>query len=783
MSQHLSRRAIILGTTAFAALSAARGAVAAPTLPYKNAGLPVPARVSDLLARMTVAEKIGQLCCIGDHRPLEDGKGLFVATNAAKTFPDGIGHAASIGQYSGRDPDSPQRDPLTMATYINAVQKWAVEGTRLGIPVLCHEEALHGHRAFGATSFPQAIGLSASFDPDLVEQVFSTAAAEMRARGAVMALTPVVDVARDPRWGRVEETYGEDAYLCGQMGLAAVRGFQGRTLPLAKDKVIATLKHFVADAESVNGSNTGPAVIPERTLREVHLRPFETIIKAFPARSVMVTYNEIDGVPCAANPWLLKDVLRGEWGFEGMVIADYDSVKQLCDLHQLAPDHASAAALALNSGVDVEMPQPDTYPMLAAKFDTGAVTLARLDEAVARVLTVKFEADLFETPYVDVRAAAGKVNTPAARALAAVAAGRCPVLLKNDRDTLPLRPEGLKRLLVVGNAAKDTPIGEYSGQPPYVTSLVDGLKTAARGRFEVVYSEGVRITDGHSWYVDTVAWTPDSVNDGLIREAVAAAPGCDAIVMVLGANEEISREAWSKDHMGDRSVLDLMGRQNALAEAMFATGKPVIAILLNGSPLTVNRLAEKADALIEAWYGGQETGTGLAAILLGDVNPGAKLPISIPRSAGQLPVYYNRKPTARRGYIDGTTEPLYPFGHGLSYTTFEISAPRAAPQTPAGQPVTVTVDVANTGSRPGDEVVQIYLHHPFASVTLPVRELKAFRRVSLASGEKQTLSFELPAEAFGYWNSAMHFVTEPGTYELMAGASSVDLKSLTVKLV
>ncbi len=782
MTISLSRRNLILSTTAFAALSAARGAMAKAAIAYKDATQPVAARVSDLLARMTVAEKIGQLCCIGDHRPLEDGKGLFVTANAAKAFPDGIGHFASIGQYSGRDPDSPQRDPLAMATYANAVQKWAVEGTRLGIPVLCHEEALHGHRAFGATSFPQAVGLAASFDPEMVEQVFATAAAEMRARGAAMALTPVVDVARDPRWGRVEETYGEDAFLCGQIGLAAVRGFQGRTLPLAGDKVIATLKHFVADAESANGTNTGPAMIPERTLRETHFKPFETIIKAFPARSVMVTYNEIDGVPCAANPWLLKDVLRGEWGFEGMVIADYDSVKQLAELHELAPDKASAAALAFNSGVDVEMPQPDTYPLLTDKLKDGAVSMARLDEAVSRVLKVKFEAGLFENPYVDAKGAAAKINTPPARALAALAAGRCPVLLKNDRNTLPLRPEAIKRLLVVGNAAKDTPIGEYSGQPPYITSIADGLKTAARGRFEVVYSEGVRVTDGHSWYVDKVAWTPDSVNDGLIKGAIVAAKDCDAVVMVLGANEEISREAWNKDHMGDRSVLDLMGRQNALAEAMFATGKPVIAVLLNGSPLAVNLLAEKADALLEGWYGGQETGTGIAAILLGDVNPGGKLPISIPRSAGQLPVYYNRKPTARRGYIDGSTEPLYSFGHGLSYTTFEISAPRVPAQTPAGQPVMVEVDVTNTGSRAGDEVVQIYLHHPFASVTLPIKELKAFRRVSLTPGQTETVKFELSAEAFGYWNAAMHFATEPGTYEIIAGNSSVALKSATIRL-
>ena len=775
-----NRRTFILSTAAMGALSAGR-AMAKSKLTYQDASLAISERVADLLSRMCLEEKLGQIMCVADARGMENGAGIFDAKKASQLFPDGIGHAASVGCYSGRDPDSPQRDPVTMATYVNALQTWATMHTRLGIPVLCHEEALHGHRARGATMFPQAIGLAASFDTDMVTDVFGVAATEMRARGAFMALTPVVDVARDPRWGRVEETYGEDPHLCSEIGLAAVRGFQGDTLPLSKNKVIATLKHFVGDAESVNGTNTGPAQMGERQLREVHLRPFERIIKALPIRSVMVTYNEVDGLPCVANPWLLKQVLRKEWRFEGMAVSDYNAIQELVTSHELVPNKPAAAAISLNAGVDVEMPDPQTYMYLKDKLASGEVTQARIDEAVGRVLKTKFEAGLFENPFVDPKSVAGQINTQQARALAVRAAERCPVLLENQNSTLPLSADKTRRLLVVGNAAKDTPCGGYSGQPPYVVSVVDGLK--AVGGFDVTYSEGVRLTDGHSWFADEIIWTPDSVNDALIKDASAAASNADAIVMVLGANEGIVREAWNAPHKGDRSNLDLMGRQNDLAEAMFASGKPVIAVLLNGAPLAVNRLAEKADALLEGWYNGQETGTGIAHILTGIANPGAKLPVSIPRNVGQIPVYYNRKPTARRSYVDGDTTPLYPFGFGLSYTTFEICAPRVQDQSKVGNPLVVEVDVTNTGARDGDEVVQLYIHHPFASVTLPIKELKAFRRLHLKAGEKQTVKFLLGDQELGCWSAEMHFVTEPGEYEIMAGNSSENLKSTHIRLI
>ena len=771
------RRATLLASAACALLATVRGPQAKTLTVYRDASLPIAARVSDLLGRMTLDEKLWQLVGCGDMLPVEDGQGNFAAGKASMVFPFGIGHICGISLYSGRDLSTPQRDAVTQARYVNAVQTWALKNTRLAIPVLFQDEALHGYRARGATMFPQAIGLAASFDPDMVSEVFSVAAAQARGRGVPLVLAPVLDVARDPRWGRVEETFGEDPYLCGEIGLAAVRGLQGDVLPLPKDKVFATLKHFVADAESVNGSNTGPANMGERQLREVHFRPFSRVIKALPVRSVMVTYNEIDGVPCAANPWLLNDVLRGEWHFKGMVIADYDAVKQLSELHQVAGDKSDAAVLAINAGVDVELPQPEAFLLLKNRIGKD-VSMARLDEAVSRVLTVKFEAGLFENPFVDLGKAAA--HLAGADDLAVRAAARSMVLLKNANKTLPLRPGHLKRVLVVGHAAKDTPYGEYSGQPEHVVSVLEGLKTAAHGRFDVAYSEGVRVTETQNWYADTVSWTPDAVNDGLIAAAEQSARDCDVIVMVLGANEEITREAWSSKHLGDRSVLGLMGRQDDLAEAMFEAGKPVIAVLLNGSPIAAARLAEKADALLEAWYGGQETGTGVAAILMGEVNPGAKLPISVPRSPGQLPVYYNRKPTARRGYVDGTVDPLFPFGFGLSYTSFDISTPRAK-AAPLHEPTIVEVDIVNTGDVAGDEVVQVYLRHPFASVTLPVKELKAFRRISLEAGERRTLLFSLDPDSFGYWDHKMTFVSTAGTVDIMVGNSSANTRSVSVR--
>jgi beta-glucosidase len=783
-------------TAAALALGLAAGFASAGTAPpappqplYRDASQSVERRVEDLLARMTLEEKVAQLITVWEHKDrIQTARGVFSPEKASKAFPNGLGQIArpsdrrgvtlSNAGAAGAAADVLNRGPRETADYVNAAQHWAVERTRLRIPILMHEEALHGYVARGATSFPQAIGLASTWDPELVERVFSVAAREMRARAATLALAPVVDVARDPRWGRIEETYGEDPYLVSEMGLAAIRGFQGRTLPLAPDKVFATLKHLTGHGQPENGTNVAPANISERTLRENFFPPFERAVKELPVRSVMASYNEIDGVPSHANPWLLNQVLRGEWGFKGAVVSDYFAISQLVDRHRMFSDIRDAAERAIESGVDAETPDGDAYTHLPELVRAGRVSIALVDQAVRRVLAMKFEAGLFENPYADAASAEARTATPDAVALARETAQRAMVLLKNEKGLLPLDMSKIRRMAVLGTHARDTPIGGYSDEPGHVVSVLEGLQNAGRGRFAVDYAEGVRITESRSWAGDEVKLVPEAVNRRLIAEAAETARNADVVVMVLGDNEQTSREAWADTHLGDRASLELIGQQNDLAKAIFALGKPVVVVLLNGRPLSVNYLAETAPALIEGWYLGQETGNAVADVLFGRASPGGKLPVSIARSAGQLPIFYNRKPTARRGYLFDTTSPLYPFGYGLSYTRFEMSAPRLArPKVKMGEAVRVSIDVANTGPRLGDEVVQLYVRDEAASVTRPVLELKRFRRVTLKPGERRTVTFDLGPDDLAFWNIEMRKVVEPGVFTLSAGPNSVDLKS------
>jgi beta-glucosidase len=755
---------------------------------YKDPTQPVDKRVDDLLARMTLDEKVAQLETIWEQKSkVEASNGTFSPDLATKNFPNGIGGFARPSDYrgltqsngaAGAAGEAVNRDARQTAEFVNAAQHWAVEHTRLGIPILMHEESLHGYVARGATSFPQAIALASTWDPDLVSRVFSAAAREARARGATLVLAPVVDVARDPRWGRIEETYGEDPYLVTQMGLAAVRGFQGPTLPLPPDKVFVTLKHFTGHGWPEGGTNVGPAHLGERELREVFFPPFEVAVKAYPIRSVMASYNEIDGIPSHANSWLLNRVLRGEWGYQGAVVSDYYGIRELVTRHHLYDNLTDAAERAIKSGVDVETPDPEAYVHLPELVREGRVPMALIDQAVRRVLKLKFEAGLFDNPYPDPATAQAKTATPDAIAVAREAADKAIVLLKNDHGLLPLNSSKIHRVAVLGTHAKDTPIGGYSDVPAHVVSVLEGLQEAGRGKFAVDYSEGVRLTESRCWSCDEVKLVPASVNRKLIAAAVQTAKKADVVVMVLGGNEQTSREAWAETHLGDRSSLDLVGQQEDLAKAILGLHKPTVVVLLNGRPLSVNYLAENAPALLEGWYLGEETGHAVADVLFGKVNPGGKLPVTIPRSVGQLPVFYDHKPTARRGYLFGTTQPLYPFGFGLSYTTFDISAPRIlTPVIAANQPVRIAVDVANTGSRAGDEVVQLYIHDDEASVTRPVIELKRFQRVTLQPGERRTLTFELTPDDLALWNADMKKVVEPGTFTIYSGPNSVDLKS------
>jgi beta-glucosidase len=777
------------GAGAVASASAAQSRAEAERPLYKDPSQPVDRRVEDLLARMTLDEKVAQMVTIWEHKgKIQTPDGTFAPEKASQVFPHGLGQIARPSDKrgvtvsnaaAGATAGAANRDARDTADYVNAAQRWAVERTRLGIPILMHEEALHGYVARGATSFPQSIGLASTWDPALVERVFGVAAREMRARGTQLALAPVVDIARDPRWGRIEETYGEDPHLVSEMGLAAIRGFQGTRLPLARDKVLVTLKHLTGHGQPESGTNIGPADISERNLRTNFFPPFERAVKELPIRSVMASYNEIDGVPSHANGWLLNDVLRREWGFQGAVVSDYFAIRELVTRHRMFGNIKDAAERAIKAGVDAETPDGEGFVHLPALVREGRVPEALVDQAVRRILRMKFEAGLFENPYVDAAQAEARTATPDAIALAREAARKAMVLLKNDRGVLPLEPNRIKRLAVLGTHARDTPIGGYSDEPRHVVSVLEGIQNAARGKFQVDYAEAVKLTRSRSWSADPVDLVPAEENRRLIAEAVETARRADVVVMVLGDNEQLSREAWADTHLGDRTSLDLVGQQEELARAIFALGKPTVVILLNGRPLSVNYLAENAPALIEGWYLGQETGNAVADVIFGRANPGGKLPVTFARNVGQLPIFYNHKPTARRGYLFDTTKPLYPFGYGLSYTSFDVSAPRLARATiRSGETARVSVDVRNTGRRAGDEVVQLYVRDDESSVTRPVLELKHFQRVTLRPGERRTVSFDLKPDDLAFWNMDMKRVVEPGTFTIHAGPNSVDLKNV-----
>jgi beta-glucosidase len=749
---------------------------------YLDPALPTERRVDDLLARMTLEEKVAQMLCLWNgKRHITDAQGHFDPTHAPKWFRVGIGRIERPSDGHGARAE---------AEFTNAIQRWVKENTRLGIPVMFHEEALHGLMGQEATSFPQAIALASTWNPDLVERVFTAVAREVRARGAQQVLAPVVDVARDPRWGRFEETYGEDPYLVARMGLAAVRGFQGGGRTIAAGRVIATLKHMAGHGQPESGTNVGPAPFGERTLRDVFFPPFETAVKQGHARSVMPSYNEIDGIPSHANRWMLHDVLREKWGFDGVIVSDWQAISQLAGRHHVAADAADAARQALAATVDVELPDPETYPTLVEQVRQGKVREAAIDDAVRRLLRAKFELGLFENPFVDPARADEVSGSAAARPLALEAARLALVLLQNRGGLLPLNADKVHRVAVIGPHAAEVMLGGYAGVPRHSVSILEGIRQRLGPGATVRHAEGVRITEDAVFTsgpqplvggtrsrarssADRVVPADPAENRRRIAEAVALASDSDVAIVVVGDNEQTAREAYAENHLGDRAELRLVGPQEELVRAVHDTGTPTVLVLINGRPLAIPELAERVPAILEGWYLGQEGGTAVAEVLFGDVNPGGKLPVSFPRSVGQLPVFYNRKPTARRGYLFASTRPLFPFGHGLSYTTFAYSAPTVSPaRIPPDGRTTVSVEVTNTGTRAGDEVVQLYIRAEVSRATRPVMELKGFRRVTLAPTERRTVTFELGPEQLAYHGLGMKRVVEPGRFRVMAGGSS-----------
>ncbi|HVU24487.1 MAG TPA: glycoside hydrolase family 3 N-terminal domain-containing protein [Opitutus sp.] len=758
-----------------AGLSAAR---AETTAPYKDPTQSVDARVNDLLARMTLEEKVAQLqgFLLRDPKAFDEN-GNFTGGTEAGRIKHGVG---SMWVITGEQRDRFSHDAKEAATHLNAVQKFMLEQSRLGIPVMAFAEALHGYMAADATSFPQAIALGSTWDPALVERVFTVAAQEARARGVTQVLAPVLDLAREPRWGRYEECYSEDPYLVSRIGLAAVLGLQGRDTMIGPGHVAVTLKHFAGHGQPEGGRNIAPVNYSEREFRETHLYPFEIAVKVGHAHSLMASYNEWDGVPNHVNHHLLTDILRTEWGFNGYVMSDGGGVEVVYDDHHAAATYADAGVLCVAAGLDYYLGgKGNCFSTLVAEVKAGRLPAAAIDRAAGGVLRVKFLGGLFDHPYVDVDDLPKVTHTPEHKALAREAAEKAMILLKNDHHTLPFDAAKIKTLAVIGPNAADIHLGGYSAVPMEGISVLEGLKQFAAGSgMNVLYAEGCRITTNHvsGWLANENPVANDRADDDhLIDEAVATAEKSDAVVLVLGENELLRREAWAETHLGDRDTLELVGRQHDLARAVLATGKPVAVLLLNGGPLTVNYLAAHAPAIIEGWYLGEETGPAVANVLFGKVSPSGKLTVTLPRSVGQLPCYYDHKPSLFREYTQADNTPLYPFGFGLSYASFDyknlrLSADKIAP----GGSTKVSVDVTNSGAVSADEIVELYIHDVVSLPTRPVKELKDFSRVTLAPGETRTVTFDLSPDKLEAFDLNMQRTVPPGDFEVLVGKSSVD---------
>ena len=694
----------------------------------------VEARVEGLLGKMTLEEKLGQLQQIDGTG---DGK-------ARPEFADLVRKGLLGSTLNVRG-----------ARNVNTLQRIAMEESRLKIPVLFAFDVIHGYR----TVFPVPLAEAASWDPAAVEKAASVAAAEAAAAGVKWTFAPMVDIARDPRWGRIVEGSGEDPHLGAVMARSRVRGFQGSDFS-APDKVVACAKHWVAYGAAEAGRDYNTTDVSERTLREVYFPPFYAAVEAG-VGTLMSAFNDLNGVPATANRWTLTDILRGEWGFDGFVVTDYTAVMELMQ-HGLAADGAEAARLALQAGADMEMVSRLFNEHGARLIADSRLSLDTVDEAVRRVLRIKIRLGLFENPYADEQREKAALLTGENLAAAREMAAKSLVLLENDGGILPFEKD-IKTLAVVGPLADDTsPIGTWSGdgRREDVVTLLAGLR-AKFPQMKIVHAKGCGLGD---------------TSAAGFAEAVAAARQADAVVLALGESAEMSGEASS------RSSLDLPGRQLELAEAVLEAGKPTAVVLMNGRPLTLGRLAEKAPAILETWFGGLQAGPAIADALFGDVNPGGKLPVTFPRTLGQVPLYYNHKNTGRppaennkytSKYLDAPVTPLYPFGHGLSYTSFRLSGLRlSASSIPPDGSIGVQVDVENTGRRRGDEVIQLYIHDVAASATRPVRELKGFERVTLEPGQKRTLSFTLGPKELGALDAGMRFAVEPGKFQVFVGTDS-----------
>ncbi len=750
---------------------------------YRNTSLSPARRAKALVALMTLDEVGAQLNCPRAADVMADAK-AFEAD--FPYFKYGIG-----GVYSA----SLEAGPADNARAVIELQREVVSRSRFGIPAFIFEECLAGMLADGATQYPQALAMACAFNPALVEQVFAATAKEARSRGAQACFSPNIDICSDPRWGRAEETWGEDPYLVTVSARAIVTGLQGAPAEyLPSDRMATSVKHFAGYGQGIGGRNFAPSHIGPVEMQNVVLPPFRAAITESGSVGLMASHGEIDGVPAHADTALLSDLLRDDWGFDGYVVSDWDDIRRIHSLHGVARDEAEAAIMGLKAGVDLELANDGVYLMLPQLVRDGKLEESYVRRAAERVLAAKFKCGLFDLPWADPAKAAKLARSADHRALARKAAEESVVLLKNEGDLLPLKKVATKKVLVVGPNAASVHLGGYSPKPFIGVSMLEGIKAyGQRAGFETVYAPGCRITAGDEGQneietdvADETVSADPALNRKLIAEAVAAAEDVDTIVMCLGGNEATAREAYfAGDSRGDRDDLELIGEQNELAEALLALGKKTVTVLIHGRPLSPQILVEKCPAILDAFYPGEEGGHAIANILFGDVNPSGKLPVTLVRNVGQLPGFYYQKPTGKfRNYVFSDSTPLYPFGHGLSYTRFTCGAPKPAVSSVAvGDVLNVSIEVENVGKRAGQEVVQLYVRDEIASLTRPVKLLRAFEKVMLAPGERKTVQFTLGAQDFGFWDADGQLVLEPGRFTLMAGSDSEQLKSASIDLV
>lgn len=739
-------------------------------------------RVSDLLARMTLQEKIRQL---GGYWFYElQTKGRLDQEKVKAKLKDGVGQITRIA-------GAGNLTPLETAKAYNHIQKFLLEETRLGIPSINHEECCSGVMALGGTVYPQMIGLASTFKPELAKRMAEQIRKQMLAIGARQGLAPVLDVGRDPRWGRIEETFGEDPLLVSQFGKAYIQGLQGEN---PAEAVMATGKHFIGHAFSQGGLNCGPVHLGERDLWDVYMAPFQAAIRDAGLMSMMNAYTELDGELVAASKRILMDLLRDTLGFDGVVVSDYEAVVMIHNYHKSSPTRKDAAVSALTAGIDVELPTFDCYmPGLEEALETGEISLETIDLSVAHHLTKKFELGLFENPYVDEGNVLAEFETPANRELAKEIARQSLVLLKND-GTLPLK-ETIKKIALVGPNADNRRcmLGDYSysavlellTQDPPSGSGYEGLTQADIEKMPVeilTVFESLRHALPASVKVDYAKGCDISGDDKSgFDEAVRLAKAADAAVVVLGHKSGLAFNCTTGEFR-DSTDLGLPGVQAALLEAILETGKPVVLVLINGRPLSIPSLIEASNAVLEAWVPGEEGAGAIASALLGELNPGGKLPVSIARSVGQVPVFYNYKPSGMRSniygdYVNETVKPLFPFGHGLSYTHFKYCNLKLGKEhVGLDEILQVSFDVKNIGSVAGDEVVQFYTSDEYAEFPRPVKELRGFARVHLLPGEKKHIRFDLPVNMLAYYGEGLRLVLEPGTVRALIGSSSEDIR-------